>query len=135
MSGIKWNLIQIQKKFSDHSSLGQAWISLAFLLYFYLLWYVTDRIERKPAVLCSVNIGSGVIEVLCWGGADRAENKTALMLSSQKPSQASVGLSAKTLIKLFCCLQQQRFSEQSALPACLYFFCFLFKGKVVCVYI
>lgn len=31
MDGIKWNLIQIQKELSDHSSVGQAWISFVFL--------------------------------------------------------------------------------------------------------
>lgn len=90
-----------------------------FLLYFSLIFsgMSPTGIEGKPAVPCSVNVGSGVIEVLLWGGADWAENKNALMLSSQEqPAQASVGLSAKALIKLFCCLQQQRFSEQSALP-------------------
>lgn len=68
MDDIKWNLIQIQKELSDHSSLGQAWISLVFLPD--LLWYVTHRNRQEDSVPCCVNAASGVIEVLCWGGVD-----------------------------------------------------------------
>lgn len=99
-----------------------AWDRCVFLLYFFLIFsgMSPTGTERKPVVPCSVNVGSGVIEVLCWGGADWAGNKTPLMLSSQdQPAQASMGLSAKALIELFCCLQQQRFSEQIALLTCL----------------
>lgn len=49
-----------------------AWDRCGFLLYFFLIFsgMSPTGTERKPVVPCRVNVGSGVIEVLRWGGAD-----------------------------------------------------------------